>query len=212
MKSQGLADFEIDQNELLSSAIDGDLVALEKLLILHVGEILGYVKSRMPAAIAAHYDPDDVLQDVCFEACRRIGEFSSKQIESFVPWLLKIARHQMITLVRQVRSQKRGRDWRRRDAGDDEVGEVIRLLESLAVFYRTPSASAMAHEVALAVQRSIDRLPPDHNRAIRLRHIEGMSAKDAAAKMNRTEGAFHLLCNRGLKRLREDLKSKSGFI
>jgi RNA polymerase sigma-70 factor, ECF subfamily len=197
--------------DLLRKAVRGDRVALDGLLILHAPQVLAYINHHLPPQVAAVCSSKDVLQDVCIEACRRIHEFESDHVESLLPWLLTMARHHMIGMLRKAKAQKRGGEWRELTAGSDSSGEVIPLLEGLAVFYRTPSVSAMSHETILAVQRAIDRLPPDHREAVRLRHIEGLAAKDAAVRMNRTEGAFHVLCHRALTRLREDLGARSRF-
>ena len=160
------------------------------------------------------------------DAFRGIGQFILDGEASISAWLLTIARHRMIDLLRAHNARKRGartlaaspnRILRlKHGVSDGEDGQVydgmVALLETLAVYRRTPSKSAAAHELAAALERSIDRLPPDYRQAIRLRHVEGMASKQAAAQMNRTEGAFQLLCNRGLKRLRVEMRSESLYV
>jgi RNA polymerase sigma factor (sigma-70 family) len=83
------------------------------------------------------------------------------------------------------------------------------LLESLARYLRTPSQSAAAHEMAVSVQRSISELPKHYRQAIQLHHLDGLSPREAALAMNKTEGAFHQIRRRALEQLRSSMRSKS---
>ena len=82
----------------------------------------------------------------------------------------------------------------------------------LAVYERTPSRSALAHEMIGTLQRSMQNLPEDYREAVRLRYIEGMQVIEIAGRMNRTDRAVHMLCNRGLKALRLELRSASMYV
>jgi RNA polymerase sigma factor (sigma-70 family) len=137
-------------------------------------------------------------------------EFAPQSEDAPMRWLMTIARHHIVDLLRAQNSLKRGAGAM--PARNDDDSGVISLLETLAVYHRTPSKSAAAHELAIALERSIDRLPAAYRQAISLRHVDGLPAKQAAARMNRTEGAFHLLCNRGLKMLRVEMRSESIYV
>jgi RNA polymerase sigma-70 factor (ECF subfamily) len=198
--------------ELLEEARSGDSIAMLALLHGYRRRLLDYINRHLPPAVAREVDPEDVMQDTCMEACRRIKEFSPRGEDSMLRWLMTMARHHMIDLLRTQTRQKRGGGrWARIERTDDDSG-VQALLESLAVYRRTPSQSAAAHELTIALERTIDTLPDDCRQAIRLRHLEGVSAKDAASRMNRTEGAFHSLCHRGLVQLKEGLRSRSIYV
>jgi RNA polymerase sigma-70 factor (ECF subfamily) len=197
---------------------------LQALLYRHRGRLLEYIQRHLPPVLVPLFTPEDVFQDVCIEAFRGIGQFVADGDASACAWLLTIARHRMIDLLRGHNARKRGsglvganpnRILRLQGASADD-GQVydgmVALLETLAVYRRTPSKSAAAHELAAALERSIDRLPPDYRQAIRLRHVEGMASKQAAARMKRSEGAFQLLCNRGLKQLRVEMRSESLYV
>ena len=54
-------------------------------------------------------------------------------------------------------------------------------------------------------------LPADQATAVRMRYIEGLGVDEGAVRMGRTEPAFLMLCNRGLKVLRAELRSVSRF-
>jgi RNA polymerase sigma factor (sigma-70 family) len=111
----------------------------------------------------------------------------------------------MLAMVRMQRSLKRGG----RAAEKDGFASVVGFLEELAVYQRTPSQSAMSHELVSAVQQAINALEPQYCRAIQLRYIEGLTVQDAADRMGRTCGSILMLCNRGLAALKVQLQAAS---
>jgi RNA polymerase sigma factor (sigma-70 family) len=151
------------------------------------------------------HDPLDVLQDVFLTAFCLADDCPISDEASAVRWLKTIARRHIIDLERQRRSLKRGGGALARP----RRGSVVALLEELAVYRRTPSRSAAAHEFRRVVDEALGRLPADHAEAVRLRHVEGLSLREAAAQMGRTERAVEHLCARGLEGLRLALGTQS---
>ena len=94
---------------------------------------------------------------------------------------------------------------------DLSTGSIVEWLDLLAAHERTPSLSAAGHEAAALVEGALAGLKDDYREAIRLRYVEGLCVAEAAARMNRTEGALCLLCHRALRRLRETLGSSALF-
>ena len=192
---------------LLAEATAGDFPALQRLFYVYHKRLLSYVKKHMPVELQQQADPQDVLQDTFFEVSRRIKEFKTDGDDAFFRWIATIARNRIIDLTRMSRAIKRG-------GGRPQIGaddQLVQLLEQLSVYSRTPSRSAAAHEFMAAFEDCLTRLSDVHQQAIRLRYIDGLSVDEAATKMGRTKGAFHMLCNRGLKALRTELQSASRF-
>jgi RNA polymerase sigma-70 factor (ECF subfamily) len=96
------------------------------------------------------------------------------------------------------------------EQSEDE--EMVRLLEVLAAHSRTPSRSAASHEAAQAVDDALGKLPEDYREALRLRYFDALPVAQIAARMNRSEGAVHMLCHRGLEALRLALGDTSRFL
>ena len=67
----------------------------------------------------------------------------------------------------------------------------------------------MRHEMRIVLESSIDQLPEAVRKAVRLRHLSGLSFREVAAQMDRTERAAQQLCTRGLRELRVKLASAS---
>jgi len=186
-------------------------LAVETALRAHSHRLRKYITKNLPADVREQHDPQDVLQDVFFEAFRRAGSFPANDSTAGLYWLITVARNRLRHLIRLRRTAKRGGGWT--NFGDPAAANdsLVALLEELAVYRRTPSKSAAAREFMVAMENALDRLPQDYALVIRLRHLEGESLKTIAARMQRSEGAVEMLCNRGLAALRAELRSISMY-
>ena len=199
--------------EILRRAAAGDRSAWEALLKHLHQPLMSFVGSLIPNDLKSRVEPQDILNDTYFEAYRRIGEFTAIDDQSVFRWLATIARHQLINTVKAQRCQKRGGRSRQIDtAAVGEDGQLIELLHDLAIYERTPSRSAMRHELRIALETSISRLEAPLRQALRLRHLSGLPFKDVAVQMSRTERAVQQLCTRAMRQLRHDLESASYFV
>ena len=197
-------------DRLVADAHAGDPVALQALLHQYGTRLLAYIHEQFPRQLGPVLSPEDVFQGTCLEAFRRIHDFVPEHEESMLSWLMTMARHNIVDFLRAKNALKRG--GVRCKQARDELSINATFLDTIAVDRRMPVISLTARELILALENSMKRLPIDQQQAIRMRHIDGLAAKDAAAKMNRTEGAFHQLCHRGLKKMREELRSISIYL
>lgn len=202
------------QLELIRKAAEGDTVAQERFVLLHRATLMRYLRRHIPDDMRANLDPQDVYQDICFEVFRRINTFKTQEPRMAPRWLLRIARNRVIDLVRQHHSLIRGGKRVVHLDSDEKVGEdsVVKLLQHLAVYSRTPSRSAVSHELIAALERSIGHLPEHYRTVIRARYIEGQGFGAIAQKMGRTDAAVQMLCRRGLEALQVELRSFSRYI
>jgi RNA polymerase sigma-70 factor (ECF subfamily) len=165
----------------------------------HREALLAYVTKQMPSKLFSSFDPADVVQDVYFEALRREGEFVEVDATSISRWLMTIARNRILYLLRRQNASKRAPQRR------DEDDSLVVLLEELARYERTPSASAASHEAHFAVRESVERLSPAHAQAIRWRFFDGLTHGEVAQRTGKTENAVRQLCYYALGALRKDL-------
>ena len=176
----------------------------------HDAGIRQYVDRQMPLELRGWLDPQDVLQDVFFNAFRRSADFPAGDPEAELNWLLTVARNQLVDLLRRRRAAKRG------GAGDEvRIGldeSLVAMLQELGTDDRTPSRTAAAREFFSEVEAALARLSADYARVIRLRHVEGLSEKETAAVMGRSEKAVEHLRMRGLAALRAEMRSVSLFV
>lgn len=200
-----------DESGLISKAVAGDATALELLLYRYRKQLLDYVRSHFPEELRGLFEPQDILQDTWLRAIRGVSEFRPGTSDTIYRWLVTIARNLIADHLKYVRTRKRAGNRVLTD-GTHGNDSIIRLLEELATYRRTPSKSAASHELMAAVESAIERLPFDQARAVRLRYLDGMETKNIADLMQRTEGSISMLCNRGLKVLRVELRSASFYI
>jgi RNA polymerase sigma-70 factor, ECF subfamily len=190
-------------HELMRRATAGDGDALGELLLREAPRVLSFINRQMPGLLRRTSDPQDVLQETYFDASRDFGQFTPDGDDALFRWLCRIAMNRMVGLLRAQQRLKRG-GGRKRLAEDAE--SVTQLLEQLAVYRRTPSASAAAHEVVRAIEEAMCRLPEQHRDVIQLRHIEGLSVEETAARMHKAHDAIYWLTKRALASLRHELE------
>jgi RNA polymerase sigma factor (sigma-70 family) len=169
-----------------------------------------YIQRHCPPKIAKLYDVEDVLQDLLFESFRRIGQFLDQGEDALYRWMVTITRNRMLALLRAEDAEKRGGNMERVSPSNDT--DMSRLLETLAVYRRTPSQSAASHEAMATLELAIAKLSQDHQRAITLRFLEGKSHEEVGQLMERTTEAAKMLCHRALRELRKEIGSASMFL
>jgi RNA polymerase sigma factor (sigma-70 family) len=204
--------YDGEVRELVGPVSHLDAATLESLLIRYEADLLAYAARHIPFQLKSVLAPDDVVQDTFFEAFRRLREFDARHPDLVVPWLKTVARNRIINAVHEYGTVKRGGQ---RVQAENELpengGSLTDILAELAVHTRTPSRSAIAHELAAALEESISQLRPDYQRAIRLRYIDGEAVEAIAIAIGRTSRAVHMVCNRALKALHRELRSRSRF-
>lgn len=178
---------------------------LELQAILHQNakRLLAYVSSHMQERLRHILEPEDLLQEVFLEAFLRIGEFQSKGHDATYRWLVTIARHRIGYSMRAANAIKRGKP----PEASSGLKPVIDLVEQLATYNRTPSQSAMSHEVVKVVQQSLSRIRPIYRDVIQYRYLDGLSIINTAKQMQTTEDTITTLCYRGLQELKTKLLS-----
>ncbi|MBU0637759.1 MAG: RNA polymerase sigma factor [Planctomycetes bacterium] len=198
---------------LVEQAVRGDRLALERLLLKHHDRLAASVAGQLPAAFRGIITAEDVLQEAYVVAFQQISDFAPRGADSLYHWLLAIARHRLLDLVKAQRAAKRGGG---RTPLNKQVAtaasSVTDLLELLNVGSRTPSRSAAGHEAVAAMQVALAGLKEDYRDALRLRYIEGLAVAEIAARMKRSERAVHMLCHRGLQQLHTALGRSSQYL
>jgi RNA polymerase sigma-70 factor (ECF subfamily) len=199
-----------DQDKLFRQAAAGDATAFSALFMGMRSRLVVYIQRHCPPQVARQYDAEDILQDILFESFRRIGQFVNNGEDALFRWMVTITRNRMLALLRKEKTEKRGGKMERVSPSNDT--EMARLLESLAVYRRTPSQSAASHEAMAVLEQSISKLSEDYRQAITLRFIEGKTHQEIGQAMERSEEAAKMLCHRALKELRNEIGSASMFL
>ena len=86
------------------------------------------------------------------------------------------------------------------------------LLERLCQHSRTPTRSVARREAIAALQAGLAALPSDQRSAVRLRYLESLPVAEVAERMQKPPHAIHMLCYRGLRKLKAWLGSASKIL
>lgn len=132
-----------------------------------------------------------MTQEVFLRALRHLDGYESAS-GSFRPYLMAVARN----LARD-----RWRSQQRQARGGEDPTVVADLDEG-------PEAAILAAEQRAELIVALAQLPPEYQRVLRLRLIEGQSAAEVAAVLGRTSEAVRQLQHRALAALRAGLTSE----
>lgn len=169
-------------------------MALIAALQVHREQLVSYVSRIMHASIRSAFDPADVLQDVLYAAMQSADEFAALEVRARLTWLKTVARRRVVRL-----HESRGCD------AAVQFEDVEGLLLEAAVYDRTPSESAMSHEVRRDVARAVRGLPRNYRKAITEKYFEGRTAAEMADRTDSNANAVKQLLHRARTLLREDL-------
>ena len=150
--------------------LDAVLAALDRPLYRYISKL-----------VARREMAEDVLQEVLFRICRKIGWLRDPDL--FRPWAFRIASRECF---RQLRSEKRR-------------GEEILNLDTL----ETAANEGVTQEWEPRLLDWIDELPPASRAVIVLHYLEEMSLEEVAAVLDIPPGTVKSRLAYGLARLRQ---------
>jgi RNA polymerase sigma-70 factor (ECF subfamily) len=135
--------------------------------------------SRM---IGSVLDGEDLVQEVLFEAYRKLDRFDDSR--SLAPWLFQIAHNRCIDFLR------------RRKVRTQAEAEAIADMPEFA-----PPHESHGHDVAKAVEYLVQLLPPRERACLLLKDVFGYSLDEVADFLGSTTGAVKAALNRGRAKL-----------
>lgn len=203
----------VSDDVLLSKAVSGDEDSLMALLLSRYGKLQRFLARQVPEDLQGRIEPEDVIQDVHIEVFRTIQKFDDRGPDSFDRWLFTISRQRLLDHFKGLRRKKRGGEHHRvRKAatpGQSSLGTIVDLVAHAS---GTPSRSVARKERERAVKIALAGMKSEYRDALQLRYIDGLPVAEVAKKLGKTDRAVHMLCNRGLKRLREHMGSASRYL
>jgi len=203
----------VSVGELAERAVEGDRIALGRLLVLYDPRLRRRIGRKIGADAGARgLSVEDVLQETYTAGYRHIQRFESRGPEAFYKWLAAIGDHKFLDAVKALRAAKRRPRSGARRIAVDRSTSFLGLAQLLDGRRKTPSGVIARREAVQALQVALASLPSPCRQAVWMRHIDGKSPREIAATLGRTERAVHQLCYRGLAQLRERLGSRSKFL
>jgi RNA polymerase sigma-70 factor (ECF subfamily) len=152
--------------------------------------------------LASKLDPSDVVQMTLLKAYQNFDQFRGQDAE-LAGWLRRILTNTLADAAREYGGGKRNVALERSlDDSSARLEGYLRAADS------SPSASAIRHEQLLQLAHALAGLPDDQRAVVEMHHLQGLSVRDVAQCLNRTEAAVACLLRRGLKALRDRLQEK----
>jgi RNA polymerase sigma-70 factor (ECF subfamily) len=191
----------------VSQAVAGDVLALQKLLVVHHGRLRAHAGQRLPPALRTKVEPEDLLQQVYTEAARCISDFHDSGPDSFYRWLKRILDSKMIDAYRFYHAGARNIAS---EVPENAAGsQIASLVARAALDTLTPSRILVRREATALVLAALVALPEDYRRVLELRFMQGLALAQVATAMNRSMAAVQMLSGRALRRLRDGLRDLS---
>ena len=163
----------------VARAKDGDDDALRYLYLCYADNVYGYVCS----IVRDEYEAEDVTQQIFAKLMTALGRYEPRLVP-FSAWILRVAHNAAIDHVRARRPVPLAEVHPPDAAGDDGAGSRERFADL---------------RLALAA------LPDEQRDVIVLRFLVGLSPREIAERMGRSEDAVHGLQHRGRRRLRSEM-------
>lgn len=147
----------------------------------------------------------DVVQVTLMNAHAAAGDFRGTTEAELKGWLRSILCNRLVNLGKKYRALKR--DISRERSMDQELqNSAMRLVDDLSAGTTSPSAHLMKQEQAERLAEALTHLLEDEYQAVTLKHIHGWKVAEIAEFLGRSEVGIAGLLQRGLKKLRNQMK------
>ena len=167
----------------MERARSGDGAAFAALYDVFAPRVFRFFRFRVASADAA----EDLTQRVFVKMIEQLPKYESRGIP-FAAWLFRVARNAWIDEERTAHP----------------AVSIDRIADSVSVADGPHELAAAAIESEM-LRSAIAALPPDHREVIASRFFAGLSCRETAAQMGRSEGSVRIIQHRALAALRRHL-------
>ncbi|MEZ5965961.1 MAG: sigma-70 family RNA polymerase sigma factor [Planctomycetota bacterium] len=186
--------------DTLAAATRGDQAAVSQLIERYLPGLRAFVRLRAGEVARGREDHSDIVQSACRDVLENLSRYQHGGDEGFRRWLYR-------TALRKIADRHEYYHAKKRDIGRE--GAMPTNWSGAGDHTPTPSQHAIAHEEAMRIDRALDALPDDYREVIVLARYVGMSHREIAEEMGRSEVAVRTLLSRALARLAELLDDES---
>jgi RNA polymerase sigma-70 factor, ECF subfamily len=189
-------------DQLTQRIQSGDVDALAQLIEDHKAELLGFIQHISQDRLLKVVPPEDLLQEVSSSAITALPRVANAELEP-LSWLKQLARRRVIDAYRFHFQAERRAQSRQRSAPSDDSRMGW---EQLIVASITSPSEAVSRNMRLSkMQVAIADLGPEAELAIKLRYVDGLSTRQIAEKIGKSDVAVRVMLSRSIKRLQETL-------
>ncbi len=185
-------------SELVQRVRQRDVSALADYIDRKRFPLLAFIERRLGAALRSKVEADDIFQDVCAEAIRSLGSVNLDERDPF-SWLCQLVERKIVDAHRfhfgaQKRSAERERSLDRQIGGSRQAKFVDLLINSLT----TPSQAFSRNVREARLTEALATLPEEQREALRVRYVEGLSSKEIATRLEKSDAAIRVTLTRTL--------------
>ncbi len=174
--------------ELLGRIRDGQQDAWEDLYRRYHDDLLFAVRAHLGRRLRSALESEDVLQSVVIDAFKALPHFEQRH-----PGGLRAYLHKMV--VNKIRD-------RADHFGAQKRAGTVPLTDSLAEHAAAPGEPTyLAGERFERLERCLGALPDDMARVLILRKVDGLSSRETAQTLGKSDDATRKLYSRALARL-----------
>jgi RNA polymerase sigma-70 factor (ECF subfamily) len=170
------------ESELVRRAVvalkQGDRSALHFLYVRYADDVCGVIRS----IVRDSHEAEDITHNVFAKLITAVHRYEPREVP-FSAWIMRVSRNAALDHLR-ARRQIPFEEVRTTDEGHEQVG-----------FDRSQSLREAFH-----------RLPQDQREVLVLRHIAGLSPREIARRIGKTESSVHGLHHRGRGALQDALR------
>jgi RNA polymerase sigma-70 factor (ECF subfamily) len=190
----------IDQKtqHLVAMAKGGDESALNQLCKVYWSRVLWIVRLRMGKELRSKLESMDMVQDVLLCVFRDLEGFTYRSEGDFLRWLSKLVENRLRGKATKLHAGKRDirKEVRLDSHGPTTSGKLVGPIETT-----TPSVIMSRREDLARLEKAIDALKPEYREIIVLTKIEGLSYKEIADRLGKSDEAVRKLVSRALETL-----------
>ncbi len=193
---------DIPDQELVRRAKAGDLDAFEALTTRHEQRVYS-LALRM---LRQEQDAEDVTQQTFLSALEHLKNFRGEA--SFSTWLLRIAAHAALKVVRKKKGLSTVSLEEATEASED--ADFIPHPEYIADWRQSPEQLVERNETQRLLDEALAQLDEKHRLVFLLRDVEGLSVKETAEALGLSEVNVKVRLLRARLQLREQLTRTLG--
>lgn len=166
-------------------------------------------QTHMGNVLRAKVDPSDVVQQALLEAHRQRETFQGDQDKQVAGWLRRILATTLADTARGFARAKRdpGREQAIRAALDESSA---RMEHFLVAEQSSPSQRMQGEEQVLRLSEALSKLPERERQVLVMRHCQGMTLADIAARLDCSPPTVAALLHKGTTQLRSFLSEAAG--
>ncbi len=187
-----------DFKELSERASRGDRDAVELLLERYLPALRVFLRLRIGPTLRAKEAESDIVQSTCRAILERADAFHYGGEDGFKRWLFTTAFRTLIDKSAHWRAAKRTGP---QIAFDDEASAAIYRS------FSSPSEHALERETRERLEHAFDALGEEEREVITLARVAGLSHREIAVAMDKSEAAVRVQLHRALLALSKHLEA-----